>query len=154
MSAPDQAAPRREDLSGLEYVRALMAGVFPASPMARNVGWQLVDVQHGAVRMEVTPGPHLYNHDTLHGGAMATMMDGAMAMAVNSSLPRGARALTIELNTRFVAAPRLDCGPLSLFGKVVDMGERRARTEGRIEDASGKVYCHASGEFHLKRPPA
>lgn len=143
-------AVRRATMTGIDYVRAQMAGTMALSPMALNMGLQLIDVQDGLVRMQITPGPHLYNHATVHGGAMAAIMDSVMSSAINTQLPRGARSVTVELKTRFVAAPGQDCGTLTAIGKTLAIGPRRAFAQAQLEGADGKVYCKASGEFHLR----
>ena len=64
------------------------------------------------------PGEQHYNPiGTVHAGIAATLLDSAMACAVHSSIP---------------------------LGKVVHGGKSTATAEGRLEDASGALYAHAT----------
>ena len=146
------APPDRAGLSGLEYVQALRDGKIPPSPMANTIGYRVIEVEQGAATLAVTPGKHLSNNITLHGGAMATLLDGAMSSAVNSALPKGARCKTLELKVNYLDAPTLESGRLFGKGRVIQLRHRTGLAEGKIEDANGKLYAHATATFSIRRP--
>ena len=151
-------APTRFDtpseLSGIELLQAFQSGALPLSPMGQTVGWRYVHVEPGLVRLVVTPGRHLYNPTTVHGGAMAAMMDAALWAAVASRLPAGAHVVTVDLKTTFVAAPKRDCGELTITGRAIDVRRSLGMAEGRIEDAHGKLYCHGTATLNITRRKA
>ena len=138
-------------MNGLDYLRATQAGEVNPSPFAQLVGWRYDEIEPGRVLYTITPGAHLYNHFTLHGGAMATMMDATMSNAVRTELPAHTRSVTIDLRTSFIGAPTRESGVLRLSGKALHVGGRIALAEGRIEDAHGTVYCHATATFRIIR---
>lgn len=139
------------DLTGLELLEAFHTGALPRSPMGETIGWRYVHVEPGLVRLAVTPGRHLYNPTTVHGGAMAAMLDAALWAAVASHLPAGAHAVTIDLKTTFVAAPGRDCGELTVTGRAIDVRRSLGMAEGRLEDAHGKLYCHGTATLNITR---
>lgn len=149
----DRTSPlNRDDLDGIDYVRALRDGLIPLSPMAKNMGWRITEVDEGRARFLIELSRHLFNNLTLHGGAMATIADGVMSAAVNTKLPRGARARTVNLNVSFLSAPREDDGPLSATGLLIEMRRTLAFAQARIEDSSGRICCHAVASFTVQRP--
>ena len=83
------AAARRE-LTGLEYMRKLVAGELPVSGMSELMGFRLVEVSAGHAVIAITPGEQHYNGlGIVHGGLAATLLDSALGVAINSSLPAG-----------------------------------------------------------------
>ena len=70
-------------LSGLEMLRAMIAGDLPAAPIAEPLGFRLVEVDKGRAVFEGTPGPHLLNPlGAVHGGYALTLIDSACGCAV------------------------------------------------------------------------
>ena len=147
-----EPAPERADLTGLEYIEAVRDGRFPLSPMARTIGWRILEVEEGRVTLCANPGAHLYNHKTLHGGAMAAMLDGAMAFAVNSALPRKVRCRTLDLQASYLDAPTAESGELYARAEVIQLRNRIALAEGRIEDGEENFLAHGTARFIIRRP--
>ena len=138
-------------MSGLEYVEALRDQRIPLAPMARTIGYQFREVRKGRVTLAVTPGSHLYNNWTLHGGAMATILDSAMSAAVNSEMPVGARCRTLELKINYLDGPTADSGELLARAKTIQVRNRVALAQGKLEDAEGRLYAHATATFSIRR---
>ena len=59
-------------------------------------------------------------------------------------MPAGLFATTIEMKANFVRAISAASGKLRCEGRVIHPGKRVATAEGRILDASGKLYAHGS----------
>lgn len=145
---------KRTDLTGLQYVEALRDGQIPLSPMANTIGYKIMDVHEGSVTLKLTPQRHLFNNVSLHGGTMATILDSAMSAAVNSALPKEARCRTLELKINYLDAPTADTGELTGKGALIQLCNRIALAEGRLEDNNGKLYAYATATFSIKRPSA
>src|SRR5258708_4789166 len=94
---PPQSGELRRSVSGLQYLAGLREGAYPRAPMAETIGWRLCFVAQGCIRLELEPGEHLLNSRSLHGGALAALLDSAMAAAVTSTLSSKVRCSTIEL---------------------------------------------------------
>ena len=67
-----------------------------------------------------------------------------MGCAVQTMLEPGQGYTTAELSVNLVRSARLDGGPLRAIGKVLHCGRQMATAEGRIVDADGKLYAHAT----------
>jgi uncharacterized protein (TIGR00369 family) len=135
-------------LSGIDGRTALervMAGTAPPPPIATLLGFALTEVDDGRVVMELHPGEHLLNPiGSVHGGAIATVLDSAMGCAVHSTLRTGQGYATADLQVRYVRAIAADGPRLRCEGAVVHRGSRVVTAEGRLTDADGRLYAHAT----------
>jgi uncharacterized protein (TIGR00369 family) len=59
-------------------------------------------------------------------------------------MPAGGGYTTVEAKINLVRAVTKSTGTLRALGKVVHLGSRVATADGRLEDASGKLYAHAT----------
>jgi uncharacterized protein (TIGR00369 family) len=73
-----------------------------------------------------------------------TLLDSAMGCAVHTQMPLGTGYTTLEAKTNLVRAITAETGKLRAIGVTVHVGKRMATAEGRLEDAAGKLYAHAS----------
>jgi uncharacterized protein (TIGR00369 family) len=132
-------------LKGIDLLRAIRDGRLPPAPMAALLGFRLVEVEPGHAVFEIVPGTRHYNPlGTVHGGLAMTLLDSAMGCAVHTQLAAGAGYTTLEAKTNLVRAITAETGKLRAIGKTVHVGSRIATAEGRLEDASGKLYAHAT----------
>jgi hypothetical protein len=70
-SAPSGVVPAEIVMSqtGLEFLKAMVAGTVPQAPMAATLGFRIVDVSEGRAVFEGLPELRLYNPiGTVHGG--------------------------------------------------------------------------------------
>ena len=51
---------------------------------------------------------------------------------------------TLEAKTNLVRAITSETGKLRAIGRTLHVGKRMATAEGRLEDAAGKLYAHAT----------
>jgi uncharacterized protein (TIGR00369 family) len=138
-------AEEARGMSGLEIIQALLAGRFPYAAMAETLDFFLVDVAKGQATFQGTPlRGHLNPMGSVHGGWYATLLDSAVGCAVQTALEPGQAYTTAELSVNLVRGARLDGGPLRAIGKVLHCGRQMATAEGRIVDAQGKLYAHAT----------
>lgn len=144
-SDPLQVAQAARSLSGIDFLRGMRDGTIPPAPIQELVGMKLVEVDPGRVVWEVVPGEQHYNPiGTVHAGIAATLLDSAMACAVHSSIPLGKGYTTLEFKINLVRAVTIKSGLLRAIGKVVHGGKTTATAEGRLEDAAGILYAHAT----------
>ena len=152
MTADSEHATARRSMSGLEYIRKLVAGELESSPMARLLNIKVVEVEEG--RVVVTAEPSLEFENGLriaHGGFAATVLDTALGCAVNSVMPAGKVFTTLEMKINFTRAVTRKTGTLTCSAATVHAGARTATAEGRIVDAEGKIYAHGSATFIVFR---
>jgi uncharacterized protein (TIGR00369 family) len=142
---PLPLAEAGRSMAGIEFLRAIRDRKLPAPPIARLLGFDLVEVEPGHAVFEVTPGEQHYNPiGVVHGGLAMTLLDSAMGCSVQSKMPAGGGYTTLEAKTNLVRAITGETGRLRATGKLVHLGKRVATAEGRLEDAAGKLYAHAT----------
>ena len=143
----DQAASARSlrELSGLDFLTGILEGRLPAPPVAQLLGFAFTEVEAGRVVMALDPAEFHYNPlSTVHGGVAATLLDSVMACAVHSTLPAGRGYTTLEIKINYVRAITAATGRLRAEGKTIHVGRQVATAEGRLVDAEGRLYAHAT----------
>ena len=131
------------EMSGLDYMRAVVEGRVAQPPVRALVGHRAVEVEYGRIVFEAEPAEFQYNPvGTVQGGVAGVMLDSAMGSAVHTLVPVGGRFATLEFKVNLVRAMLRDTGTVTIEGKVVHPGGRVATAEGRITDAEGRLYAH------------
>jgi uncharacterized protein (TIGR00369 family) len=130
---------------GLEVLRRVAAGEESLAPIMATMNFKLVEVEKGRAVFAMTPAEYHYNPiGVVHGGVAATLLDSAMGCAINAALPAGTAYTTLEIKVNYLRPLTMMTGPVRAEGNVVHLGRRMAVAEGRITDASGKLYATAS----------
>jgi uncharacterized protein (TIGR00369 family) len=142
---PIALAQAGRSMSGIDFLRAIRDGKLPHPPICGLLGYRLTEVERGHVVFEITAAEQHYNPiGAVHGGIAMTLLDSAMGCAVQTEMAAGGGYTTLEAKTNLVRAISGDTGRLRAIGRLVHLGKRIATAEGRFEDASGKLYAHAS----------
>jgi uncharacterized protein (TIGR00369 family) len=142
----------RYALSGLEYMRQLLAGELPPSGMGQLMNFRLVEVSEGRAVFAVRPDERHYNGlGIAHGGLAATLLDSALGCAINTMMPAGRIFTTLEMKINYVRPMRRETGEVRCEADVIHVGGRVATAEGRIIDEGGKLYAHGTATCMLFR---
>ena len=148
---PDPAKPTVltpdtiRSLSGLELMQRMLAGQFPPPPIAKLIGFELIEVRMGEAVFSCMPGVQHYNPlGGVHGGLAGTLLDSAMGCAVHTQMQPGQGYTTLDYHVHLVRGMTAQTGLVRAEGKVVHLGRRMATAEGRIVDATGKLYAHGT----------
>jgi uncharacterized protein (TIGR00369 family) len=142
---PMPAARAGMGMSGLEYMRQLIEGKLPQPPIARTLGFRLIEVAEGFAIFEGTPGEYLYNPiGVVHGGWAATLLDSAMGCAVHTTIQKEMIYTTLQININMVRPITIDTGTVRCEATAVHSGRRSATAEGKLFDENGKVLAHGS----------
>jgi len=142
---PERLVQAARTMPAIEFLRAIRDGRLPPPPIAELLGMRLAEVEPGHAVFELTPAEQHYNPiGVVHGGIAATMLDSAMACAVQAQLAPGAGFTTLEIKVNMVRAIVLKTGTIRAIGRIVHGGNRIATAEGRLEDAEGKLYAHGT----------
>jgi uncharacterized protein (TIGR00369 family) len=132
-------------LSGLDFMRAIASGEVEQPPIARLLGFGVIEVGEGRAVFTADPGEQHYNPiGVVHGGLAMTLLDSAMTCAVQTRAPAGSGFTTVEAKTNFVRPITVGTGTIRAIGTLIHAGSRLATAEGRIVDAAGKLYAHAT----------
>ena len=141
VAKPSQVAGK----SGLELMHAMLRGEIPRASIGETMDFVLISVQLGEAIFQGTPNAkHLNPMGTVHGGWDATLLDSAVGCAVHTMMPAGRGYTTAELSVNLVRGAVPGKEPLRVIGKVLHCGKQLATAEGRIVDAAGKLYAHAT----------
>lgn len=132
-------------LSGLEFLQQIVRGEIPDPPITHTLDFYLLEVEPGRAVFQGLPAFAHYNPiATVHGGWHGTLLDSAMACAVQTLCEAGRAYTTLEFKIHCVRALTDQTGPVRAEGKVVASGRRMATAEGRLVDADGKLYSHGT----------
>lgn len=132
-------------MTGLDYLRAIIAGRLPPAAMTAHLSIRLVEARHGAVRFEGMPDAAYTNPaGTIHGGWTASLLDSAAALAAYSTMPAGKTSTTVDLHMHCLRPIMPDAGMLTGEGNVINAGRTLILTESRVLDAAGRLLAHAT----------
>ena len=134
------------------YLAALAAKDQKVNPLFYTLKARLIRAEGGQaeIRMPVT-GDIVQGGGMVAGGILATLADEAMAHAVLSSLDENMRAVTSEMNIRYLrgASPQ-DGGKLVAQARVVRMGKHICVTEAQVSDDRNRLLATAGASFFLQ----
>jgi uncharacterized protein (TIGR00369 family) len=134
-----------KSMSGLELLRAIVAGKFPPPPMAGALDYTIRSVEDGRVVFAGVPKFEFYNPlGMVHGGYAATLLDSAMGCAVHTKLAAGQTYSTLEFKINFTRALTVNTGEVEAIGTIVHVGKKTAVAEGKLVDSAGKIYATAT----------
>lgn len=141
VARPDQVA----GLTGMQVFEAMMDGRLPPPYIGFTLDFGLVEFSPGRAVFQGKPGLAHYNPlGTVHGGWIATLLDSCVGCAVHAALPAGKAYTTAELKVNYVRAVTTKVPLVRAIGQVIHQGGRMATAEGRLVDADGKLYAHAT----------
>jgi uncharacterized protein (TIGR00369 family) len=132
-------------LSGLDFLFAIRDGVLAPPPMARLMGFTLVQVERGLAVFECTPDESAYNPiGVVHGGLVCTLADSAAGCAVQSTLEAGVAYTSIDINLTYLRPVTKDSGLIRATGRVTKPGRKVAYATIEVTDGSGKLLAQAT----------
>ncbi len=133
----DAAAP-----TGLAQLQRMGRGEGPAPSRLETLGFHLAEVSEGFAAFEGEPGPHFLNPmGTVHGGWAMTLLDSALGCAVHSTLKAGEVYASLGTEVKFLRPILPTTGQMRCTGTIVSRGRRTATADGRLIDASGRLYA-------------
>lgn len=140
-------------LSGLDFLREMIAGRLPAPPIAQTLGFLLVEAEPGRAVFEGVPGPSLLNPlGSVHGGWALTLIDSATGCALHTELPAGFGYTTVETKANFTRAIAPDGGAVRCEGRLVTKGRQIATAEARLLAADGRILAHGTSTLIILAP--
>lgn len=132
-------------MDGIDFLKAMLDGRFPAPPIARAMGFILAEVGEGFAAFEGTPTADYLNPlSTVHGGWAATILDSALGCCVHTLIKKGQAYTTVEMKVNYVRALMPGAGLVRCEGRVIHAGSRIARSEARLVDSKGRLVAHGT----------
>jgi uncharacterized protein (TIGR00369 family) len=144
---PMPSAAKGAELSGLDYIRALIAGEIPPPPIGVTLNFTPIEVEEGHAIFEGEPGEEHYNPiGVVHGGYASTLLDSALGCAVHTTLAKGEAYTTQTIEVKFVRPITRDTGKVRVEAEVTHRGRRQAVAEAKLTTAdSGKLLATGTG---------
>jgi uncharacterized protein (TIGR00369 family) len=132
--------------SGLDMLqKAFAAGGFGRG-IGKTLGLKGTKVSHGQVTLQGSPTPDHYNPaGSVHGGYVATLLDGAIALAAYSTLPADAVYSTLDLKITYLRSLTEDSGPVRAEACVIHGGRTVVVAEAKLLDSADRLCAHAVG---------
>lgn len=134
-----------EDLalySGLELLQRIIDQKYPAPPIAGQLSFALTEVEAGRAVFRGRPNEkHLNPLGSVHGGWAATLMDSALACAVQTLLEKGEGYTTVEFKVNLTRPILPKTGEVVCEGRVVHKGRTLAVSEATLKDKDGKLLA-------------
>lgn len=116
------------------------------APFGKHLGIEILEVGEGVAQLKMPYRNELTNPaGNLHGGAIATIADSAMAVAIGSVLGTPGRHFTVKLEIRYKAA--VTDGVIIAEAKVTRRKQRLFLGEAVIKNEDGQVIATAAGTF-------
>lgn len=120
----------------------MASGEVPYPPIAQLFPFQFTELTPGKVEVTAHPGIQHYNAiGCVHGGYLATLLDTAMACAIQTRLPAGKGFTTLEIKTNFIRPVFSDTGALKIRANLIHIGRTTATSEGKIYNSLEKVMA-------------
>ncbi len=133
------------EISGIDMMQGILAGIYPAAPIATVLNYKVHSVEKGKVIFRGTPNLDSRNPmGTVHGGWYGTILDSAMACAVMTTLPAGKIQTTLEFKVNIIR-PIPTGVTVDAIGIVEHSGNSTGVAVGSLVDIkTGKLYASSS----------
>ena len=120
------------------------------APFEELVGLRIEDAGRGAARLSLPFSVKLANGGgVMHGGAMTTLADTAVAMAIKSILPPGSHFATTELSMEFLAPVK--AGTVVAHARVHGPEGRVFHGACELRGDQGELFARFSSVFKVAR---
>jgi len=137
--------------SGLDVLRAQLAGTLPAPPIHFLTGLSLTAASEREVSFALPATPWLCAPPPgrVQGGAVALLAEAALNSAIQGTLPAGTALAPIDLKVNYVRPLAADGRLATASGQLVHAGRRIAVAHAQVSDADGRVVALATGSAVL-----
>lgn len=130
-------------MTGMERLQAMVRGEVEAPPIAKMIGFELLEVAPGRATFALDADTrHANPMGTLHGGVLCDLGDAAMGCAIGTSLVEGETYTTVELRINFFKP--IWKQRLTARGTVVRRTRKLAYAEAEITDEKGSLVAKLS----------
>ena len=115
-------------------------------PFAKLLGIEVDSVEPGHAVLSMKLRPDLMrNNDIAHGGAIATLIDSAMAIAIMAQLAENERTVTVDLTIHYVRP--ISEGTARASAQVVRAGRRVITVSAELFGDDGKLAATAISTY-------
>jgi acyl-CoA thioesterase len=120
------------------------------SPYYRPLGMEAKEIKEGESRIKMSFKQDLtHPYGIVHGGAIASLADSAVAMALIDLVDPKDRITTIEFKINFFAS--VDQGKLEAHAKIIHKGSKTAVGEVEVVNEKGKLVAKLVATYSIQR---
>jgi uncharacterized protein (TIGR00369 family) len=150
---PQEEFARR---SGLDLLRAVIAGDLPRPPIYHLTGLRLVDVAEGTATVELPCSKWLSTSaGTIQGGFTAMLAESALGAAAFSTVEAGTAIASLDLKVNYLRPVFPDDEPIVARARLIHQGRTLAIVTVEMINAEGKQVALATGSsMYLPDRPA
>ncbi len=131
-------------MSREELLRTFTSPDFPKPPIAELLGFDVIEVEPGRVLLGFSAKEYHCNAmGVVAAGVTATVLDAAMWIAAQTSVEDRLLSTT-SLSLYLVKQLPTSASDLRAEARAVHIGRSTGTAEGRLLDADGKLYAHAT----------
>lgn len=128
----------------------IMRRFLPTSPYVGHLGIRLADIQPGEATLTLPFSPSLVTiGTTVHGGALASLIDTAAMVAAwsDAPVPERFRGATVSLTVTYLAPA--DNEDLQATARVLRRGKSLVYLDIDVQTASGKVVAKGLATYKI-----
>jgi uncharacterized protein (TIGR00369 family) len=130
----------------LEQVRK----VVNSSPYYRLLGMEVTEIREGESRIQMLFKEELtHPYGIVHGGAIASLADSAVAMALISLVKQKDKIATIEFKINFFVP--ISKGELKAHAKIIHQGSKTAVGDVEVINEKGKMVAKVIATYSIMR---
>ncbi len=120
------------------------------SPYYKLLGMEIVEIKEGVCKIQMPFKQDLtHPYRIMHGGAIASLADSSVAMALISVVEPRDRFTTIEFKINFFAP--VNKGKLEAHGKIIHKGSKTAVGEVEVKNEEGKLIAKLIATYNIRR---
>lgn len=148
-----QLSLRLLEASNMEHDHVLkkVKEITNRSPFYQLLGMKVLEIQDGTCRIEMPFRKKLtHPYGIIHGGAIASLADSAVAMALISLVKPSDRITTIEFKINFLIPIRQ--GKLTAQAQIIHKGSKTAVGEVAVINEYGKLVAKVMATYNIATP--
>jgi len=120
------------------------------SPYYRLLGMEIMEIKEGESKIQMPFKQDLtHPYRIVHGGAIASLADSSVAMALISLVEPRDRFTTIEFKINFFSP--VNKGKLEAHGKIIYRGSKTAVGEVDVKNEEGKLIAKVIATYSIRR---
>ncbi len=132
------------------FKRAILEKTKTKQPLWDLLGIELVDVKKGWAKMKLPFSEKLVHaYGAVHGGAIFSLADSAVAMALLGLVERGERLMTVEMKINYVSS--FEGGEIIALASISSKGKRIALGEVEIRKDGGRLVAKCMATYIIMK---
>ncbi|MCA9839527.1 MAG: PaaI family thioesterase [Trueperaceae bacterium] len=119
-----------------------------SGPYWQLLGMKIVEAQEGKVKLELElKEEHMQIYGVVHGGVLASLVDSAVGVAVQSTLSDLEGSTTTNLQIMYARPAK--AGRLIAEAELIRRGKTIVFGDCRVSDASGELIVHGNATYMI-----